>query len=128
VCLSCECGGGRSARSREEAGRRRREAHKGFREVDLAKVVVASVLVAMSGIRWGNRELGVDLVERVLRRGEAELALEQGRLGRVFIGVGEVQPLGWIQELLRLLDKAREVQHGGIVALDPGRLVMFVTG
>ena len=54
-------------------------------------------------------QLGRDLVERVLGRGQAELALEQRGLGGVFVGIREAQALGRVEKLLGFLHKARQV-------------------
>lgn len=71
-----------------------------------------AVLAALGGVGGWDGELGRDFVERMLRRGEAELALEEGGLGGVLVGVREAKALGGIEELLGLLDEAREVIHG----------------
>lgn len=83
--------------------------------MQLAGVVVTSVgfAVAVGGVRGRNGEFGVDLVEGFLGAGKAKLALEQGRLGRVLVGVGEVEALGRVDELLGLLHQAGQVQHDG---------------
>lgn len=70
------------------------------------------VLAALSGIGRGDGELGIDLVQWVLGGGESELVLEEGGLGRVPVRVRQVQALHGVQQLLGLLDKAREVEHG----------------
>lgn len=65
------------------------------------------VLAALCHVRRRDGELGCDLVERVLRVGQPKLALEEGGLGRVLVGIGQVQALGRIKQLLCLLHKAR---------------------
>jgi len=110
VGLAGKGGRGRGARRLQEAGRGGGEAHEGLGQVQLSGVPVApvAVLIALGGIGGGYRELGGDLVQRVLRVGQAELALEQRGLGRVLVRRAEVEPLGGIQQLLRLLDEARQ--------------------
>ena len=67
-----------------------------------ARVVPAPipVLVSLGDIGRGDGQLGKDLVERGLSAGKSELVLEQGGLGWVSIGVGEIQPLHRINQLL----------------------------
>ena len=68
---------------------------------------LVSVFIALDdGIGSGDGELGGDLVERVLRRGKSKLILEEGGFGRVSVGIGEIQPLGRIEELLCFLHEA----------------------
>jgi hypothetical protein len=49
-----------------------------------------SIPVALRGIRGRNRELGCYLVQRMLRRRQAKLALEERGLGRVPVRFGEI--------------------------------------
>lgn len=64
-----------------------------------AGIVEAAVAVlgALGHIGRRDGELSVDLVERVLGGREAELVLEERRLGRILVRVGQVQPLGRVQ-------------------------------
>lgn len=43
---------------------------------------------------------------------ESKLVLEEGGFGRIAVGVGEVQALHRVQQLLGLLNKARDGEHG----------------
>lgn len=78
-------------------------------------------LSALYGVRRGYGELGVDFVEGMLGGREAELVLEEGGLGRVSVGVGEIQALHRIQQLLSLLDEAGNVEHDGCMSQGAGR-------
>lgn len=79
----------------QEARRRGREADVRLGQVQLADVVPAPVvvLVARYRVRGRDGQLRVDLVEGRLRRRQPELALEQGRLGRVLVRLREIEPL-----------------------------------
>ena len=96
-----------------------------------------TVLVSLGDIGGGDGQLGKDLVERGLSTRKSELVLEQGGLGRVSIGVGEVQPLHRINQLLgsglSLLHEAGDVvKHGwGLWGFQPKesiRLNSYRTG
>lgn len=85
--------------------------------MQLPSIVPASValLVALGDVRRGDGQLGGDFVQRRLAAGQAELILEQGGLGRVAVGIGEVQALHRINQLLGsrlcLLHKIRDGEH-----------------
>lgn len=99
----------------EEASGGCREAHEVLGQVQLSSIVPSSVvvLIAVGNVgRWDGK-LSVDLVEGRLGGGEAELALEKGRLGGIAVGAGEIEPLGGIDELLGFLDDIGQVgKHG----------------
>lgn len=67
------------------------------------------VLIAVCRVGRWNSKLGVDLVEGCLGGREAELTLEQGRLGRIAIGTGKIESLGGINKLLCFLDNVGQV-------------------
>lgn len=71
------------------------------------------VLVALGGVGRRDGQLSIDLVEGRLRGGEAELVLEEGRLGGISVRAGEIEALGRVDELLGLLHDVRQVgEHG----------------
>lgn len=106
----------RDAGGLREAGGRRREAYEALREVQLPRVVPSSIVVLVTLCNVGGRdgELCVDLVQRVLRGGQAELALEQEGFRGIAVGAGEIESLGRVDELLGLLHDAREVGEHGV--------------
>lgn len=75
--------------------------------------MVASVcaLITLCHICRRDRELGGDFEEGMLGVWQPELILEEGGFGGVSIGVGKIRALSRIEQLLRFLHKAREVQH-----------------
>lgn len=82
------------------------------------------ILSALGHIGRWDGELGVDFVQGMLGGRESELVLEQCGLGGVLIRVGEVQALDRIEELLRLLDEAREIaEHGCMSCWGESRIV-----
>lgn len=99
-----------------------REAEKLFAEVQLAHIVVALAAVllrcdvagAPRGMVGLKRELGGDLLERVLGIGEAELMAEEGGLRGATVGRGRCsyRAEGWFNVLLGLLDEVGDVEHG----------------
>lgn len=87
VCLAGERRGGGGAGRLEEARGGGRKAQIGFREMELANVVITplSVLVSLCHIGRRDRKLGGDLEEGVLGVWESELVLEEGGFGRISI-------------------------------------------
>lgn len=90
--LAGENGRCRGAGRLEEAGRGGGEAEIRLGEMKLAGILVAPITVPFALGRIGGRDgqLGRDLVERMLGRRQAELALEKGRLGGISVRVGDV--------------------------------------
>lgn len=78
MCLASKCRRGGRAGRLEEARGRGREAEIGFREMQLANIVVAPVSVLISLCHVGRRDgqFGGDLEEGMLSAREAELVLE----------------------------------------------------
>lgn len=77
--LASEGGRDGSTGRLDKAGASGGETDVSLRQVQFAHVVVASiaVFVSLGGILRGDRKLGVYFVERMLRGGQSELALEQ---------------------------------------------------
>ena len=92
MCLAGEDGRCRGAGRLEEAGRGGGEAEIRFGEMKLAGILVAPITVPFAlGRIWGrDGQLGRDLVERMLGRRQAELALEKRGLGRIPVRIGNV--------------------------------------
>ena len=114
VCLAGVGGGGGTAGRLQEAGGGCGKTEISLGEVESAGIVKTPIAIFIALGHVGGRygQLGGDLVEGVLARGEAELVLEQGGFGRVFVGVGQGEALDGFQQLLGLLHKIGEVQHG----------------
>lgn len=81
--------------------------------MQFSSIVEACIILAALGyIGWRNCKLGVDFVQGMLGRGQSELVLEEGCLGGVAVGVGQIQALHGVQQLLGLLDETGKVEHG----------------
>lgn len=94
----------RCAGAADEAGRGSGKADVGFREVQLADVVPASlsVLLALGDVRVrrGDGQFGSDLVQGRLGVGEPELVLEERGLGWVSIRAGQIEARHGVNQLL----------------------------
>jgi hypothetical protein len=64
------------------------------------------------GDRWGYGKLCSDLLERCLGLRQSKLMAEEEGFRRISVGCRYVQRLHRINERLRLLYKAGEVEHG----------------
>lgn len=67
------------------------------------------ILITLGNVGGRDGQLSVDLVERGLGVGKAELVLEKRGFGWIAIGAGQIEPLGRVNKLLGLLHDAREV-------------------
>lgn len=95
--------------------------------MQLASIMPAPIMILVALRRVGGRngELGVDLVQGVLRGRQTELILEERGFRRIPVRARQIETLCRINELLSLLDNAREVgEHGR----DQGRLMAVDVG
>lgn len=107
---------GRDAGGLREARRSGGETNKTLREMQFPSVMPSSIVSFISLRYVGRRysKLSIDLDERVLGGGEAELPLEQRCFGGVSVGAGQIETLCRVNELLGLLNDAREVGKHGV--------------
>jgi hypothetical protein len=123
VCLPGEAARGAQTSGADEARALRREAEILLAQVQLPHIVIALAALLLRGcdvagsprgMVGGERELGGDFLQRVLRVGKAELVAEEGRFrGPAVRGRGGSDVVQRrLDVLLRLLHQIRDGKHG----------------
>jgi hypothetical protein len=102
----------------QKTARRRAETKICLGQVQFANIMISNISFLIALRRLSSRgagrrdgQLGGDLVQRVLRGRQAELALEERGFGGILVAVGQVETLHWVEELLRLGDEGGDVPH-----------------